>query len=229
MPRTMRVDAPPRAISARPGGVERLLALASSRGASVLCLTSQSRPYLRADGEIHVLEGEAPLAAADVEAAVLELTPEGAREALRRGEPTEWVSEFEGIGRIRCTTFRDYRGAGRVLPSHFGAAELGRAAGAGAEHSGAGHRIGRPRHRRRPARWRQVDARLRFRRSDQSAALRVRRHARAADPDRARQPPLAHQPARSPRERRPTSSAPPARRCAKTRMCWSSRTPARPR
>jgi twitching motility protein PilT len=114
--RTMRIETGPRGLSSRPGGgIERLLRLASSRGASALYLPSQARPYIRADGDIHVLEHEPVLTSTDVESAVMELIPESARDALRRGAPTEWVSDLEDIGRIRCTTYRDYRGPGALF------------------------------------------------------------------------------------------------------------------
>src|SRR4029434_1412699 len=37
------------------------------------------------------------------------------RESIGRGEATEWIAEFEGVGRIRCTTFSDHRGPGVLL------------------------------------------------------------------------------------------------------------------
>jgi twitching motility protein PilT len=115
--RTVRIEVPPRSASERQAAIERLLGYAAARGASALYLTSQSRPFLRVEGEIRAIDNEALLTSADVEAAVLELMPENAREAHARGEPAEWVSEFDGIGRIRCTTFRDYRGPGAIF--HF--------------------------------------------------------------------------------------------------------------
>ena len=115
MTRTLRIEVPARSVPGRHADAERLLSIAAARGASVLYLTSQSRPFLKIEGDVRPIENEATLASADVEAAVLELMPETAREAHSRGEPAEWVSEFEGIGRIRCTTFRDYRGAGALF------------------------------------------------------------------------------------------------------------------
>jgi Tfp pilus assembly pilus retraction ATPase PilT len=50
-----------------------------------------------------------------VESAVLQLRPEATREVLRRGGPTEWEAELEDIGRIRCSTFSDYRGLGAIF------------------------------------------------------------------------------------------------------------------
>lgn len=115
MSRPVRVEAAMRGLSSRPGGIERLLRLASARGASALYLPSEARPHLRIDGDIRVLEGEPVSSSMDVEAALLELMPETARDALRRAEPTEWVSDLPEIGRVRGTTFRDYRGPGALF------------------------------------------------------------------------------------------------------------------
>ena len=95
----------------RPGGIERLLRLASARGASALYLTTQARPAVRVDGDIRLLEGEPALSSGDVEAAVLELAPDGARDK----ESAEWIRDLADVGRVRITTFRDYRGPGALL------------------------------------------------------------------------------------------------------------------
>jgi twitching motility protein PilT len=95
----------------RPGGIERLLRLAAARGASALYLTTQARPAVRVDGDIRLLDGEAALSSGDVEAAVLELAPEGTRDK----ESAEWIRDLQDVGRVRITTFRDYRGPGALL------------------------------------------------------------------------------------------------------------------
>lgn len=95
----------------RPGGIERLLRLAAARGASALYLTTQARPAVRVDGDIRLLDGEAALSSGDVEAAVLELAPEGTRDK----ESAEWIRDLADVGRVRITTFRDYRGPGALL------------------------------------------------------------------------------------------------------------------
>ncbi len=95
----------------RPGGIERLLRLAAARGASALYLTTQARPAIRVDGDIRLLDGESALSSGDVEAAVLELAPEGARDK----ESAEWIRDLADVGRVRITTFRDYRGPGALL------------------------------------------------------------------------------------------------------------------
>jgi twitching motility protein PilT len=113
--RTVRIEVPPRTSTRAASGIERLLGIAAARGASALFLTSDSRPWMRIEGDLRNLEGEASLSRADVEAAILEIAPESGHEPIGKGEPTEWVAEFPEVGRIRCTTFSDHRGPGVLL------------------------------------------------------------------------------------------------------------------
>lgn len=99
----------------RIAGLDRLLRLSAARGANTLYLMSQAKPSVRVDGEITGLEGEPVLSAAEVESLLLDLAPERSREALRNGEGTEWMSEVPEVGRIRCHSFRDYRGPGGIF------------------------------------------------------------------------------------------------------------------
>jgi twitching motility protein PilT len=118
MTRTVRIEVPHRSsagASARSTDIERLLRIAAARGASSLFLTSESRPWMRIDGDLRQIETEAPLSRADVQRAVLEIAPESGHESIGKGEATEWISEFDEIGRIRCTTFVDHRGPGVLL------------------------------------------------------------------------------------------------------------------
>jgi twitching motility protein PilT len=132
MTRTLRIEVP-RTVPSRPpsarAGIERLLGLAAARGATALYLTTQASPFLRVDDDVQVLDGEPPMTSSEVESAVLELMPDTAREALRRGDPTEWVSELADIGRVRCSTFRDYGGPGAIFQLNsfrpVGAEQLG--------------------------------------------------------------------------------------------------------
>ena len=115
MTRTVRIEVPPRVAASRTTDVERLLRIASARGASALFLTSESRPYIRVDGDIRQLENEALLSRSDVEAAIVEIAPEKGREQFGKGEVAEWLKEYSELGRIRCTTFNDHRGPGLLL------------------------------------------------------------------------------------------------------------------
>jgi twitching motility protein PilT len=115
MTRTVRIEVPPRATTARGTGVERLLRLAASRAASALFVISDTRPSIRVEGEVRVLDGEAPMTRAEVESAVLEIVPEASQEAVGRGESTEWIADFADLGRVRCITFTDHRGPGVVF------------------------------------------------------------------------------------------------------------------
>ena len=115
MTRTVRIEVPPRGGTARTTDIERLLRIAAARGASGLFLTSESRPYIRVDGDIRQLENEPLLSRTDVEAAIVEIAPEKGREQIGKGEVAEWLKEYPELGRIRCTTFSDHRGPGLLL------------------------------------------------------------------------------------------------------------------
>lgn len=115
MTRTVRIEVPPRIPASRSTDIERLLRLAAARGASALFVTSESRPYIRVDGDIRQLENEAVLSRTDVEAAIVEIAPESGREPIGKGEVAEWLREYPELGRIRCTTFHDHRGPGVLL------------------------------------------------------------------------------------------------------------------
>ena len=115
--RTVRIEVPQHAQAATrtTTGIDRLLRIAVARGASSLFLTSESRPWIRVEGDLRHLDSEPPLSRADVESAILEIVPESGQEKIGRGEATEWIAEFDGVGRIRCTTFVDHRGPGVLL------------------------------------------------------------------------------------------------------------------
>jgi twitching motility protein PilT len=112
----IRPDQPPPAVSeASVPGLDRLLRLASARGASTLYLSSDSRPSARVDGELQMLDAEPVHTPRDVESLLLTLMPERNHEALRTGALTEWICDIEGVGRVRCMSFRDHRGPGGVF------------------------------------------------------------------------------------------------------------------
>src|SRR5439155_15861946 len=107
-------------------GIDRLLRIAAARGASTLYLTSEASPSIRVDGEISAVEGEAVLSEPDVEALILDIIPERNRETLRSEAGTEWICDVPDVGRVRCVTFRDHRGAGgifRMIPARAISAE----------------------------------------------------------------------------------------------------------
>lgn len=113
MSRPARADTSPPA--ARGMGLDRLIRLAASRGASALYVVAQSRPLIRVDGEFTSLEGESPLEASEVEALLLDLAPEPSRDALKSGMVTEWICDVPDVGRVRCLSFRDHRGPGGMF------------------------------------------------------------------------------------------------------------------
>ncbi|MDQ3440457.1 MAG: Flp pilus assembly complex ATPase component TadA, partial [Planctomycetota bacterium] len=116
MTRTVRVDiAPKQSPQSGPSHVERLLGIAVARGAAALYLTAQTPPALRLDDEVRIIDGEAALTSADIEAGVVNLVPETTRDSLQRGDPAAWVADLPNVGRVRFSTFRDHRGSGAVL------------------------------------------------------------------------------------------------------------------
>ena len=57
---------------------------------------------------------------------MLDIIPERNRETLRSQAGTEWICDVPDVGRIRCVTFRDHRGAGgifRMIPARAISAE----------------------------------------------------------------------------------------------------------
>ena len=115
--------------STKVAGIDRVLRVAAARGASTLYLVSGAKPSIRVDGEISVLDSEALLDASEVESLMLDIMPESNREDLRSGVSTEWICDVPDVGRIRCMSFRDHRGAGgifRMIPARaISAKQLG--------------------------------------------------------------------------------------------------------
>ncbi len=112
--RTPARPSPP-AAPANPNELARLLRTASARGASTLYLVPNLPPALRVDGEVKTLDGEPPIAPGDVETLLFPVMPERNREELRQGADSEWVCDLPEVGRVRCVSFRDQRGAGAVF------------------------------------------------------------------------------------------------------------------
>lgn len=120
----VRAEGPARPLAARQPGLERLLRLASARGAESLFLLSQSRPAVRVDGELLPLEGEALLSPHEVEGLLLEIAPERPGESEAGG--AEWIADVRDVGRVRCLSFHDHRGPGaifRLIPTRAPSAD----------------------------------------------------------------------------------------------------------
>ncbi len=111
----IRMDTPAPIVTSGVSALDRLVRMAAARGASTLYLSSNARPSVRVDGEIQMLEGEPVHGPNDVESLLVTMMPERTHEALRTGQATEWVTDLEGVGRVRCLSFRDNRGPGGVF------------------------------------------------------------------------------------------------------------------
>jgi twitching motility protein PilT len=97
--------------------LEHMLRIAAARGASTVYVVAQSKPMIRVDGEISLLESEATFSTADVERVVMDLAPARGRDV--QAGAVEWMSDVPEVGRVRCVTFRDHRGPGvifRMIP-----------------------------------------------------------------------------------------------------------------
>jgi twitching motility protein PilT len=95
--------------------LDRLLRIAAAQGASMLYLSSNAPPSVRVEDEVWILEGEPSLAPQDLESLLLTAVPDAQYDRLRSGLAVDWTSDVDGVGRVRCTTFRDQRGPGGVL------------------------------------------------------------------------------------------------------------------
>ncbi|MFN7984849.1 MAG: ATPase, T2SS/T4P/T4SS family [Vicinamibacterales bacterium] len=116
---SLRADVPSPAPESPVVGLERLLRMALDRGGSTLYLVSGSSPAMRVDGEIRPLDGAPTLTPQQVDAYLRVVLPERAIDGLRGTLASEWTTEFAGLGRVRCVSFRDQRGPGgvfRILP-----------------------------------------------------------------------------------------------------------------
>jgi twitching motility protein PilT len=102
---------------AREFSIDDLLRVAAARGASTVYLVAQSRPMVRAEGDISVLDIGAgtPLEESDITRLMLDFAPATAREAWQHGTSAEWISDVADVGRVRCMTFRDHRGPGLIF------------------------------------------------------------------------------------------------------------------
>jgi twitching motility protein PilT len=109
----VRSDTPARTAIPRLAGLDRLLRLASARGAEALYLLSNARPAIRVDGAMSALEGEAPLGPQDVESLMLDVWPDRGSDPLSEG--TEWICDIADVGRVRCLAFTDQRGPGGIF------------------------------------------------------------------------------------------------------------------
>lgn len=117
---------PPVGMTYPPFGVDQLLRLASSLGASTLYLSSNTRPSVRVDGAVQLLEGMAVLRPSEIETLLISLAL--AHNGAEHGALaiSEWSFDMPQVGRVRCMTFRDGRGPGavfRIVPAHAAAAE----------------------------------------------------------------------------------------------------------
>jgi twitching motility protein PilT len=113
----IRPEPPAYAPAAALAPLEHMLRVAAARGASTVYVVAQSKPMIRVDGEISLLDSEPAFSAGDVERLVMDLAPARGRDV--QAGAVEWMSDVPEVGRVRCVTFRDHRGPGvifRMIP-----------------------------------------------------------------------------------------------------------------
>ncbi|HXW05184.1 MAG TPA: ATPase, T2SS/T4P/T4SS family [Vicinamibacterales bacterium] len=93
--------------------LQSALRTAAARGASTVYLVAQSKPAIRVNGEISILENQAALGEQEIEGLIATLTPP--QHPARPGAELEWMSDVPDVGRVRCLTFRDHRGPGVIF------------------------------------------------------------------------------------------------------------------
>jgi twitching motility protein PilT len=112
---TRRYEPPSTGTSEVPPGIDHLLRLAASLGASALYLSSNMRPSVRIDGVVKPIDSTAVLDPAEIETLLLSLVLMQHRVAPDLLTLKQWSFDVTDLGRIRCMTFRDSRGPGAVF------------------------------------------------------------------------------------------------------------------
>jgi twitching motility protein PilT len=113
----VRPEPPAQSAAALIAPIEHMLRIAAARGASTVYVVAHSKPMIRVDGEISLLDSEPVFTSPDVERLVMDLAPARSRAGGQPG--AEWMSDVPEVGRVRCVTFRDHRGPGvifRMIP-----------------------------------------------------------------------------------------------------------------
>ena len=110
-----RFEPPTTGPASLPAGIDHLLRLAASLGASTLYLSSNAAPAVRIDDVVHPLEGTPILSPFEVESLIVALVlahHSGTRGALAI---KQWSFDLADVGRVRCITSTDARGPSAVF------------------------------------------------------------------------------------------------------------------
>ncbi|HEX9639231.1 MAG TPA: type IV pilus twitching motility protein PilT, partial [Acidobacteriota bacterium] len=102
--------------------IQDLMRLMIDQGASDLHLTSGLAPALRVDGQIEILSHLPALPTEQLEALLMEITPERNREEFQRRRDTDFAYVFGAEARFRINLFCDRFGIGavmRLIPSRI--------------------------------------------------------------------------------------------------------------
>jgi len=105
--------------SAKPN-VDRFLRLMPEKRASDVHLSSKSKPMMRIDGDMVILEEFPIIESEDLLDELNRIAPQRNIEEFMEIHDTDFAYAIEGVGRFRVNIFRDIRGVGavfRIIPS----------------------------------------------------------------------------------------------------------------
>jgi twitching motility protein PilT len=102
-------------IEAARGAVEELLRLTVERGASDLHLRCGEPPIIRLHGEMHRLEGRAPVFNDELSAMLRSIMPERNLKEFEESNDTDYAHEIPGCARFRANALKDRMGVAGVF------------------------------------------------------------------------------------------------------------------
>jgi twitching motility protein PilT len=98
-----------------PDALEHILRTAAGRGASTVYVCAQSPVLMRVHGDLQALD-QAPVFTSDeIEVMVLSLKVAQRADVRRVVASSEWTTDLANVGQVRCSTFKDQRGAGAIF------------------------------------------------------------------------------------------------------------------
>ena len=100
--------------------MDQLLRILVEKGASDLHLRVGEPPIVRLHGEMHRLEGRAPLDRGGLEAMLTSIMPDRNRHEYNESSDTDYAHEIPGVARFRANALRDRNGPAavfRVIPA----------------------------------------------------------------------------------------------------------------
>lgn len=98
-----------------PDTLEQILRSAAARGAATVYICAQSPVLLRVDGDLQALESAPVFTSDEIELMVLSLKVSQRSDVRRVVASSDWTAAVADVGPVRCSTFKDQRGAGAIF------------------------------------------------------------------------------------------------------------------